>query len=84
MNQKLPFFDRPGMVKKVLRLLTGACVLLFLMDFVYHRHSVHPLESIWGFYAIYGFVACVVLVLIAKEMRKFLMRDEEYYDRDGD
>jgi hypothetical protein len=32
-----------------------------------------------GFY-IYGFVACVVLVVIAKEMRKVLMRKEDYYD----
>jgi len=43
---------------------------------------VHPFEALWGFYAIYGFVACVVLVLLAKEMRKILMRDEDYYDRD--
>ena len=37
----------------------------------------------WGFYAGYGFVACVLLVLIAKEMRKLLMRREDYYDGDG-
>ena len=43
---------------------------------------VHPFEGLWGFYAIYGFVACVILVLLAKEMRKLLMRDEDYYDRD--
>jgi hypothetical protein len=35
----------------------------------------------FGFYAIYGFVACVLLVVIAKELRKLLMRDENYYDR---
>ena len=30
----------------------------------------------------YGFVACVLLVLIATQMRKVLMRKEEdYYDR---
>jgi hypothetical protein len=37
---------------------------------------------VWGFYAIYGFVACVILVLVAKEMRKLVMRDEDYYDDD--
>jgi hypothetical protein len=35
-----------------------------------------------GFYAFYGFVACVLLVLIAKQMRKVLMRKEDYYDVD--
>ena len=29
---------------------------------------------------IYGFVACVLLVLIAKEMRKIVMRNDDYYD----
>jgi len=41
---------------------------------------VHAWEALPGFYALFGFVACVVLVLIAKEMRKVLMRDEDYYD----
>jgi len=34
-----------------------------------------------GFYSLYGFVACVILVLLAKEMRKLVMRDEDYYER---
>jgi len=36
---------------------------------------------VWGFYALYGFVACVLLVLLAKEMRKLVMRNEDYYTR---
>ena len=33
----------------------------------------------FGFDAIYGFVACVGLVLAAKGLRVLLMRDEDYY-----
>lgn len=33
-------------------------------------------------YAIYGFVACVLLVLLGILLRRFVMRDENYY-RDG-
>jgi hypothetical protein len=54
--------------------------VLFAMDLVIHRHTVHPWESFIGFYAIYGFLACVVLVLIARELRKLVMRDEDYYE----
>ena len=54
--------------------------MLLLADFVVHRHVYHEWEGLWGFYAGYGFVACVLLVLIAKEMRKLLMRSEDYYD----
>lgn len=83
MHERKHFFDHPGNVKKVLRVFYVVCALLLLADVVYHRHVVHAWEGVWGFYAGYGFVACVLLVLIAKEMRKLLMRREDYYDGDG-
>lgn len=78
-DEKTYFFDKPENIKKVLRVFYGSCVLLFALDFVIHRHVYHPLEGLWGFYPLYGFVGCVVLVLVAKWMRSFLMRDEHYY-----
>mgnify|MGYP005991089407 FL=1 len=74
------WFDKPENVRKLLRVFYVICGLLVLFDFVVHRHIYHDWENIPAFYAIYGFVGCVVLVLIAKEMRKFLMRGEDYYD----
>ena len=49
---------------------------------MFHRHVIHAWEALPGFYPIYGFIACALLVLIAKQMRKPLMRKEDYYDRD--
>ena len=83
MHERKHFFDDPRSVKKVLRVFYVICALLLLADVVVHRHVVHAWEGVWGFYAGYGFVACVLLVLIAKEMRKLLMRREDYYDDDG-
>ena len=74
------FFDDPLRVKRAIQALFAVCGLTFLLDFVVHRHVDHPWEGMVGFYAVYGFVACVLLVLIAKEMRKLLMRGEDYYD----
>lgn len=74
------WFDKPENVRKMLKVFYVICALLVLVDFVVHRHIYHAWENIPAFYAIYGFVGCVVLVLIAKEMRKFLMRGEDYYD----
>lgn len=82
-NDKKHFFDNPDNVKRVLQVLFACCVLLFLLDFVIHRHVMHSWENLWGFYPIYGFVGCVILVLVAKWMRTFLMRAEDYYD-EGD
>lgn len=81
-EEKTHIFDNPKNVKRVLHALYVICIGLFASDFIYHRHSVHPWEGVWGFYAIYGFVACVLLVLIAKELRKLVMRKEDYYEKD--
>jgi len=81
-NEKKYLFDNPNNIKRVLYLLYGCCALLFALDFVIHRHVMHNMENLWGFYPVYGFVGCVVLVLVAKWMRSFLMRPEDYYDED--
>jgi hypothetical protein len=81
-TEKNYLFDNPENIKRILYLLYGCCALLFFLDFVIHRHVVHSWESLWGFYPVYGFVGCVVLVLVAKWMRTFLMRSEDYYDAD--
>lgn len=74
-------FDNPRNVRRVIYALLAACVVVLGGDFFVYRHIDHPWESIFGFYAIYGFVACVLLVLVAKELRRIIMRREDYYDR---
>ncbi len=76
------FFDNPRNIQIVLYLLYTCCILLFILDFIIHRHTYHHWEGLLGFHAVYGFIGCVVLVLVAKWMRTFLMRDEDYYDRE--
>lgn len=83
-DEKLYLFDKPKNVQRLMRGFYLCCLLLVLAEFVIHRHIVHPWEWIFGFHALYGFVACVVLVLIATQMRRLLMRDEDYYDDTGD
>lgn len=80
MIEKKHLFDNPKNVKLLVRILFISCFALFAVDLFVHRHTVHPWESFTGFYAIYGFLACVILVLLAREMRKLIMRDEDYYD----
>ena len=79
-DKKTYIFDNPRNVSRLLLGFYIICAGLFVADFFVHRHTVHPWEGFPGFFAIYGFVACVLLVVIAKEMRKVIMRKEDYYD----
>ncbi len=79
-QEKRHVFDDSRNVKRAIYALYVVCALSFLADFLVHRHVDHPWEALFGFYAVYGFVACVILVLVAKQMRKVLMRREDYYD----
>lgn len=74
------FFDKPENISKMLKVFYVICVLLVVADLIVHRHIYHSWENIPAFYAIYGFVGCSILVFIAKWMRTFLMRSEDYYD----
>lgn len=80
-DTKKHLFDDPKNVKRVIHALYVVCGVSLLLDLVVHRHVDHPWERLFGFYCLYGFAACVILVLIAKEMRKVLMRSEDYYDK---
>tara|TARA_Y100001936_G_C15680122_1_gene460673 strand:- start:147 stop:380 length:234 start_codon:yes stop_codon:yes gene_type:complete len=55
--------------------------LLLIIDFTIHRHSYFLLEEIIGFPAIFGFICFVFIVIVGKNLRKILMRKEDYYDR---
>jgi hypothetical protein len=81
-DPKTYWLDNPKNVKKIIYGLFVICALLFVADAFYEKHGQFEGEYIFGFYAIFGFVMCVALVLAARLMRVFLMRDEEYYDKD--
>ena len=79
-GEKTYWLDRPRSVDKVFWALCTLCTLLFLADAIYVKHPIFEIETWFGFYAIYGFFFSIGLVLSAKELRRILMRKEDYYD----
>ena len=80
-EKKIHFFDKPKNVNRLIMLTFGSCIILLIIDFFVHKHSHFPMEEWPEFYATYGFVSCVVLVLAAKYgLRKVVKRREGYYD----
>jgi len=80
-TEKKYLFDNPKNVQKVLYGLFGCLVLLLSIEPFIHKHPYFAWEEWFGFYAIYGFVACAFLVLAAKYiLRPLVKREEDYYD----
>lgn len=74
-------FDNPRNVNKFVKGFYLFLALLIVVDFVLPKHPVFPWEGYPSFYATYGFVACVGLVLVARFiLRPIVKRKEDYYD----
>lgn len=78
-STKHPWSVRPAIVNWIVYALYAACAVSVLLDLLIHRHEKIGFAGSFAFYAWYGFVACVGLVLAARGMRRILMRDENYY-----
>ena len=74
------WFDEPRNVTRLIYALTAICLGLLVVDLLYHKHVHFDFEGWFGFYAFFGFLAFGFIVLAGKQLRKLLMRDEDYYD----
>ena len=80
-NSKVYLFDNPKNVKILLRCFYCSLLVLLIIEFFLHKHPYFAWEGWPEFYAVYGFVACVVLVVVAKYiLRPLVKRREDYYD----
>ena len=80
-DEKRYWLDQSGNVSKIFYAVLAVCLLLLAADFFYDKHAEHPLEQYFGFSAFFGFVSYVFIVFAAKQLRKIVMRPEDYYDR---
>ena len=79
-NEDPRWLDDPKNIDRLYRALVVACALLLIADLGYHRHPHFELESLPGFYAMFGFVAFVGIVQGGIQLRKLIMREKDYYD----
>jgi len=80
-GERAYWLDHPRNVGRLVYGLYAISALLILADAFMDRHGPFAIEHLFGFYGIFGFVACAGLVLAAKELRKIIVRPENYYDR---
>lgn len=81
MRKELKIFDDPRNVQRFLIIFYGSLVVLLLVDPFIHKHGEFEWEGVPGFFAAYGFVSCVLLIFVARILRRFVKRDEDYYQQ---
>ncbi len=75
------FFEKPNSLKITLIVLFSFLAIVTVLDLVIKRSAEYGFEKFPSFFSVYGFVACVVLVLVAKfVLRPIVKRKEDYYD----
>ncbi len=79
-DHKTHWLDQPENIRLVKRI--GYLLLAFsvIAQVVVHMHSHFMIDSWFGFYAVYGFLTCVAMVLFAKLLGVWLKRPDDYYD----
>jgi hypothetical protein len=81
MNDDRRWLDEPRNVGRVVIGVYLVCGVLLLADLLYVKTPHFSFENWFGFYPVFGFAVSFTLVLTAKELRRLLRRDEDYYER---
>jgi hypothetical protein len=67
------------MSKRLTMPLYVVCGLLVAADLLYHKHAHFATDALFGFYAFYGLLASVALVVVARIVAALLRRPGDYY-----
>lgn len=70
-------------LKTVIKACYGVLALLVVVDilFISKEHAHTFAEHIWGFWSVFGFIACVLIIIISKWYGHLgIMTREDYYD----
>ncbi len=80
-EEKTYWIDDMRNVYKIFWALVVVCGLLMLSDLFIHKHTTFGFQGWFGFFGLFGFCLSFLLVLTSKQLRKIVMRDEDYYDK---
>lgn len=71
---------RPATIRWIWRVSIVVLALTLLAQLLLPVKGYFGVDGWLGFGALFGFLSCVAMVLVAKGMGLFLKRDQHYYD----
>lgn len=79
-EKKLHWLVRPSTIRKLWIGFSVILALTVLAQTVIYIKGYFGIDAWFGFGAVYGFVSCLVMVLVAKLLGLLLKRPDDYYD----
>lgn len=75
---------RPASIRLMWRLLIAVLVFLVALQLVVEVKGYFLVDGWFGFGAVFGFLSCLAMVLVAKGLGVLLKRPESYYEEADD
>ena len=68
--------------KTTKRICYAALIFIIIIDFFIPRHEIHFFgDLIPGFWSLFGFIACILIIIISKWIGRLgIVQDEKYYN----
>jgi hypothetical protein len=73
---------RPSTIRLLWRIFAAVLAALVAMQLIVKVKGYFTIDGWFGFGAAFGFLACAVMVLVAKARGYVLKRPEDYYSRE--
>ena len=77
---KQNWFYRESSLKKIWIIAIVILVLTVLIEVLVNLHSHFNIEGLFAFHAVFGFLACVGMIVFAKRLGCLIKRRDDYYD----
>lgn len=78
-EQNIHWLLRKENIRKLWMFFIAILLVTTIAGFFVHQHVHFGIEDSFGFFAWYGFITCVGMVVFAKLLGIFLKRPEDYY-----
>lgn len=80
MSEHRPNSVPPPWHGRILVIFFTLCAIVLVWDLFVDREVHHPLERWPVLYPLFGFAGVSLLIMLAKGLRRLVMRREDYYD----
>jgi hypothetical protein len=79
-----PWLVRPATIRLLWRIFWAILALTVAAHALIKVKGYFGIDAWYGFGAAFGFLSCLLMVVVAKGLGLLLKRDETYYRGDGD